>query len=181
MAGHYPRRHVLKAIGGTGAFLALGGTASARNGQRQGASGGQSIVELALEENAASGEFSTLIAALAATDLVDALNGRTQLTAFAPTDAAFANIGLTETSFENFTRAELEELTDVLLYHVTRGRRYAASLNDGAEVEMLNGDATTVEVVGNNVFLNASQVIGADTEASNGVLHVINAVLEPPA
>jgi uncharacterized surface protein with fasciclin (FAS1) repeats len=178
MSENYLRRHVLKAVGGAGALVALGGTASARPGKRrrEGASGDDSIVDIALAVNAQTGEFSTLIAALAAVGLVGALDGRNQLTAFAPTDDAFAALNL---DADNVGDLDEAFLTDVLLYHVTHGRRYAASLNDGEEVEMLNGETTTVEESSGNVFLNDSQVLSADIEASNGVIHVIDGVLLP--
>lgn len=170
------RRQVLKAVGGAGALLALGGvgTASARSGKRMGASGDATIVDTALAVNQQTGEFSTLIAALQAAGLGGALDGRRQLTAFAPTDAAFAELGLDASNV-----GDLPGLANVLLYHVTSGRRYAASLNDGEEVEMLNGDTTVVDVTSGDVYLNDSKVVGANIEASNGVVHVIDAVLLP--
>jgi uncharacterized surface protein with fasciclin (FAS1) repeats len=177
MSGPYPRRHVLTAVGGAGALLALGGTASARNGRRDGASGDQTIVDFALSVNAETGEFSTLVAALVETGLVAALSGRNQLTVFAPTDAAFAAAGL---DADNVGDLDTAVLTDILLYHVTRGRRYAASLNDGVAVKMLNGDETEVSVSGGVVVVNDANVVTPDLEASNGVVHVIGGVLTPP-
>jgi uncharacterized surface protein with fasciclin (FAS1) repeats len=172
------RRQVLKAVGGAGALLAVGGvgTAGARMGKRMGASGEDSIVDVAVGVNSETGEFSTLIAALQAAGLVGALDGRRQLTAFAPTDAAFQAIGLDATTVGDLPT---DALTDILLYHVTPGRRYAASLNDGEEVEMLNGDTTLVDVMSGDIYLNDSKVVGPNIEASNGVVHVVDAVLLP--
>lgn len=161
------RRSVLKAVGSAGVLLSVGGvtTGSARDGRREGASAGKTIFEVA----AGSDDFETLESALEATGLDAVLDGDDQYTVFAPTDAAFAGVdtsGLTT-----------EQLANVLLYHVTDGRRYAASIVNAPKVEMLNGG--TVAVDGTDLNGDQADVVATDVEASNGVVHVIDGVLLP--
>lgn len=139
------------------------------------------IVEIALSVNAQTGEFSTLIAALSSAGLVDALNGRGQFTVFAPTDAAFAALGL---NAGNIGSLDTATLTDILLYHVSRGRNFSDAVLDKQRIRMMNGDFTFVTVNADGAFINDSQLLAAagliDIAASNGVIHVIDAVLLPP-
>ncbi|MFC6862349.1 fasciclin domain-containing protein [Halomicroarcula sp. GCM10025817] len=121
------RRNVLKAVGGAGILLTAGvGTAAARNGQRQGASGDQTIFEIA----DGSDDFDILELALEETGLDDVLDAKgKQYTVFAPTDAAFQ--ALIDTPGDAIEDAgdllALPNLADILLYHVTKGRRYSQS------------------------------------------------------
>ncbi len=137
---------------------------------------GPSIVETAIAVNAESGEFSTLIAAVQAAGLVDVLNGNRQFTVFAPTDAAFAALGLNAGNVG--TALDAATLTDILLYHVTTGRKDAAEVVASDTIRMLNGDRVDV-TVGGGVFVDNAQVIATDIKASNGIIHVIDAVLLP--
>jgi uncharacterized surface protein with fasciclin (FAS1) repeats len=132
------------------------------------------IVEVALTVNAESGEFSTLIAALQHAGLVDALNGKKQFTVFAPTDAAFAKLGL---NAENISTLPVEQLQNILLYHVARGERLATDVLASSRIRMLNDDFA---------FLEEGKIDGAgfvltDVDATNGVIHVVDTVLLPPA
>jgi uncharacterized surface protein with fasciclin (FAS1) repeats len=138
--------------------------------------GGSTIVEIALAVNAEDGEFSTLIAALVAADLVDALNGRGQYTVFAPTDEAFADLGY---DADNIGDVPTETLTDILLYHVTNGRRISNSLLNARQVTMLNGEKAYLSRQGDNLYINDAMVVAADISASNGLIHIINGVLLP--
>ena len=137
---------------------------------------GPTIVETAIAVNADSGEFSTLIAALDAAGLVGALNGNRQFTVFAPTDAAFAELGLDASNIDTLDRAAL---TNILLYHVTTGRKDAAAVVDADSLRMLNGQRADVEVTGAGVFVDGAHVVVADIKASNGIIHVVDAVLLP--
>lgn len=162
------RRDVLRWIGaGTALGVAGVGTAGAAGrGKRQGASADDSIVDIA----AGNDDFDTLVSALQATGLDAVLASEDdQFTVFAPTDEGFAGV---DTS--GLTTAQL---TNVLLYHVTNGRRYAASVVNAPGVEMLNGDSVSVD----GPVLNGGQASIVDTniEASNGVIHVIDGVLLP--
>jgi uncharacterized surface protein with fasciclin (FAS1) repeats len=134
------------------------------------------IVETALAVNAETGEFSTLIAALAAADLVGALDGKGQYTVFAPTDAAFAELGL---NAGNVGTLPTETLTDILLYHVTNGRRASQSVAGARQIHMLNGDFTRISTSAGSVYVNDAMVVAVDVSASNGIVHVIDSVLMP--
>ncbi len=137
---------------------------------------GATIVDVALSVNAESGEFSTLIAALQSAGLVGALDGKGQFTVFAPTDAAFAKLGL---NAENIGTLDKATLRNILLYHVARGARYAEDVADSSRIRMLNRGFTFVTVSGSSVFINDAQILAVDVKASNGVIHVIDTVLLP--
>ena len=132
------------------------------------------VLEVALEAD----DFNTLVTAVIEADLVFALKGEGPFTVFAPTDEAFAN--LPEGVLESLL-ADKEALADVLLYHVVSGKVMAEDVVtlDGAEVSTLLGENVRVTVEDGNVFINDSQVIATDIEASNGVIHVIDEVLVP--
>ncbi|GEM_PF-824552 len=138
--------------------------------------GNQSIVDIAIAVNEDTGEFSTLIAALTAAGLVDALSANTQYTVFAPTDEAFADIGL---NAGNIGGLDEEFLTDVLLYHVTNGRRISQSLLRARQLTMLNGDRAYLSFDGETLKIDGASVVGADISASNGVIHIVDTVLLP--
>jgi uncharacterized surface protein with fasciclin (FAS1) repeats len=135
------------------------------------------IVEIA----SANPEFSTLVAAVDAAGLVETLQGEGPFTVFAPTndafDAALADLDLTADEL----LADTELLTSVLTYHVVEGEFFAADVVelDGQEVETVNGESVTITVDGDTVMVNDANVVTADVDASNGVIHVIDAVLVP--
>ncbi|EED31449.1 beta-Ig-H3/fasciclin [gamma proteobacterium NOR5-3] len=135
------------------------------------------IVDVAV----ANGSFTTLVAALQATGLDATLaDEAATFTVFAPTDDAFALLG--EDTINSLLE-DTETLSNILLYHVIADQAVPAetalTLN-GSDVEMANGDSVTVTVTDGNLFINDSQVIIADVEASNGIIHAIDAVLMPP-
>lgn len=133
----------------------------------------QDIVEIA----SGSKDFSVLVAALQKADLVGALQGEGPFTVFAPTDAAFTKL-LSEL---NITAEQLlghPQLKDVLLYHVLSGKVMSTDLSNGLEAATLKGDKIKVDLT-NGVKINSSNVVTADLEASNGVIHVIDTVLIP--
>jgi uncharacterized surface protein with fasciclin (FAS1) repeats len=136
----------------------------------------QSIVDIAVED----GRFTTLVTALQEAGLVEALQAEGPFTVFAPTDDAFA--ALPEGALEGLI-ADKEALTGVLLYHVVDGKVMAADVIglDGQEVETLSESKVAVSLDGENVKINESMVVIPDIEGSNGVIHVIDAVLLPPA
>ncbi len=139
------------------------------------------IVEIALCVNGQTGEFDTLIAALSTAGLVDALNGHGQFTVFAPTDAAFSRLGLHPA---NIGSVPLATLTDILLYHVAPGERFAKDFGRRQYVTMLNGDQIQVNRSRSKIFVKfedgRARVVAGDIDATNGVIHVINRVLLPP-
>ncbi|KAM3097546.1 fasciclin domain-containing protein [Phormidesmis sp. 146-12] len=127
----------------------------------------------------ANGSFKTLTAALKAAGLVETLNGSGPFTVFAPTDAAFAKLpkGTVETLLKPENKAKLIQ---VLTYHVVPGEVLSTSLKSG-KVKTVEGSPVSVMVGKSGVMVNKSKVTGADVKASNGVIHVIDTVLMPPA
>ena len=127
----------------------------------------------------AADDFNTLAAALEAADLVTALQGEGPFTVFAPTDAAFA--ALPEGTLDSLLLPEnKDKLTAILLYHVVPGQIMAADIGDSASPETLEGDAIQVISSSTGVTVNGANVVSADIGASNGVIHVIDAVILPP-
>lgn len=128
----------------------------------------------------AAGQFKTLAAALGAAGLVDTLKGPGPFTVFAPTDAAFAK--LPAGTVENLLKPENKgQLTAILTYHVVPGKTMSSALaGKTLEVATVNGDKVRVDGT-NGVRVNNATVTTADVAASNGVIHVIDSVLLPPA
>ena len=132
------------------------------------------IVDTAIE----AGSFDTLVAAVEAAGLVDALKGEGPFTVFAPTDEAFAM--LPEGTLEALLADPSGDLTQILLYHVVPGKVMAADVSDGLEAETLQGSKAAFTVDGNAVMIGDATIIATDIETSNGVIHVIDAVILPP-
>ena len=121
-----------------------------------------------------------LEAAVLQADLADALSGEGPFTVFAPTDDAFAALATALGATAEDLLA-LPELADILLYHVAGAAAFSTDLLDGQMVTTLNGADATVSIeCDGSIFINDAQVIVADIEADNGVVHVIDAVLTPP-
>jgi transforming growth factor-beta-induced protein len=137
------------------------------------------VVDVAVE----SGDFPTLVAAIEAAGLVETLSGPGPFTVFAPTEEAFAELLATLEVTAEELLADTETLTAVLTYHVVplEATSELVVTLDGAEVETLNGAPVLISVDGDNVMVNDANVLAVDIEASNGVIHVIDAVLLPPA
>ena len=130
--------------------------------------------------NAANtGVHDSLVSALAHADLVTTLQGQGPFTVFAPTDQAFADAGIDLSTFD--TDEENATLVDILLYHVYSGAVYSSNVTDGLAVEMVNGDYAQFTVSEGTVMIEDATVTSADVMASNGVIHVIDKVLMPPA
>ena len=135
--------------------------------------GTMTIVGIVLQDD---GEFDVLKAAVVRAGLVDTLNGSGQYTVFAPTDQAFIttlNAGTEQGAIEAVNNLSIEALTNILLYHVTEGRRISKSVLAAPQYQMLNGQTLTRDT------LSAAGIAATDISASNGVIHVINAVLLP--
>ena len=128
----------------------------------------------------AADDFNTLVAALVEAELDEALRAEGPFTVFAPTDQAFADL-LVALDLTVEELLALENLSDILLYHVVADSVLSSDLSDGQEVETLQGDTVTITIdTDGNVFVNDAQVIIPDIECSNGVIHAIDAVLLPP-
>jgi len=126
----------------------------------------------------AAGQFTTLAAALTEAGLVDALRGPGPFTVFAPTDDAFA--ALPQETLDAVLADPQGLLTQILLYHVVAGKVMAADLVDGQELATLQGAPLTISLSDEGAMVNDATIIATDIEASNGVIHVIDAVLVPP-
>jgi len=127
-----------------------------------------------------AGEFKNLAAALGTAGLVDTLKGAGPFTVFAPTDAAFAK--LPAGTIENLLKPEnKDQLTAILTYHVVAGKVMAAEVVKLSEAKTVNGAPVKIAVNGDKVMVNDATVAAADVTASNGVIHVIDTVLLPPA
>ena len=136
----------------------------------------QTIVDVA----SGTESHDTLVAALNHVNLVDTLNSEGPFTVFAPTDQAFADAGVNLEDYD--TDAENETLKDILLYHVISGAAVdAANVTDGMTAEAANGDLLTFSVDNDTVMIGDATVTAPDVEASNGIIHVIDKVLLPPA
>lgn len=137
------------------------------------------IVDVAV----ANGNFTTLVAAVQAAGLVDTLSGEGPFTVLAPTDDAFAAaldaLGLTAEEL----LVDTELLTAVLTYHVIPAEVPATEVVtlDGQSVATVNGADVTISVDGDAVMINDATVTVVDVAASNGVIHVLDAVLLPPS
>ena len=128
----------------------------------------------------ADGRFTTLVAAVQAAGLVDALKGEGPLTVFAPTDDAFAK--LPAGTLDSLLLPENKQaLTDILLYHVVDGKAMASDVAGLSAVTTLLGKDVAIKQDMGNVYANDAQIIITDIETSNGVIHVIDSVLLPPA
>lgn len=155
----------------TAATLMLSGSASAQMAMHD-----KTIVDVAVE----AGTFKTLVAALKAADLVTALQGKGPYTVFAPSDAAFAKLpaGTVDALLKDPAK-----LAAILKYHVISGNVMAADVIKAGEVKptTLNGAPLDIKVKGGKVYVNGAMVTTADIHASNGTIHVIDAVVLPPA
>lgn len=134
----------------------------------------QTIVDIAV----ADGRFTTLVAALQAAELVETLQGDGPFTVFAPTDDAFAK--LPEGTLEALL-ADIPALTDILLYHVVSGKVMAADVVQLSLADTVAGIPVQIKVMDGNVYINNAMVVITDIEASNGVIHVLDTVILPPA
>jgi uncharacterized surface protein with fasciclin (FAS1) repeats len=135
--------------------------------------GNLTIVEIVLQPD---GEFDVLQAAVVKAGLVDLLNGKNQHTVFAPTDLAFVTtLGVADeaAAIAAVEGLSVDQLTNILAYHVTHGRRTSRSVLAAPSYQMLNGGTLTRDT------LSAAGIAATDISASNGIVHVINAVLLP--
>ena len=130
-----------------------------------------------IETARSAGSFKTLLAALEAADLTDALRGTGPLTVFAPTDEAFGKLpkGTVEALLK-----DIPKLQSILTYHVVTGKVMASDVVKLDEAKTLQGQAVRIDA-SSGVKINSAQVVKADVAADNGVIHVIDEVLLPPS
>jgi uncharacterized surface protein with fasciclin (FAS1) repeats len=139
------------------------------------------IVDTAIAVNSSgqyAGSFDTLICLVAHNPAVLAtLSERGQYTVFAPTDDAFATVGIDSSNCEALAATPF--VTNVLRYHVAKGRRDAADVTHSSRIRMLNREFTRISTDGNAYFVNDARIIVTDVFASNGVIHALDGVLLP--
>lgn len=146
------------------ALFALAGSALAADGD---------IVDVASK----NGSFKTLVAAVAAADLVETLQGEGPFTVFAPTDEAFA--ALPPGTVEDLLKPENKaKLVSILTYHVVSGKVMAADVKAGA-VPSVEGDTIDITMADGKVMVDGATVVMTDVKATNGVIHVIDKVIMP--
>ena len=128
----------------------------------------------------AAGQFKTLVAALNAAGLVETLKGHGPFTVFAPTDEAFAKLPA-GTVADLLKPENKAKLTTILTYHVVPGAVMAEQVTKLEEAKTINGATVKVSAKDGKVMINNADVVEADIETSNGVIHVIDNVLLPPS
>ena len=143
---------------------------------------GPTIVEIAV----GNPSFTTLVAALQRANLVTPFTGVQPYTVFAPTNAAFdaaaaALLGPGKTGLDLVNGLSVNNLTAVLLYHVSIGGQDAATVLGAGRVLMLDGNSATVRVSGGVARIEGATIVATDVKAKNGFIHVIDSVLLPPA
>ena len=126
----------------------------------------------------AAGSFNTLVKAVTAADLVETLKSKGPFTVFAPSDEAFS--ALDPNLLADLLKSEnKDKLTGILTFHVLAGKVMSSDISGTIEATTVNGQKVTVKKSYGNVFVNDAQVVAADIEADNGVIHVINIGLIP--
>jgi uncharacterized surface protein with fasciclin (FAS1) repeats len=153
--------------------LALLSLAAATNAQQ---TASKNIVETAV----AAGQFKTLAAALTEAGLVETLSNKGPFTVFAPTDAAFAK--LPKGTVASLLKPEnKDKLAAILTYHVVAGKVDATSAVKAGTAKTLEGSPVSVGIKAGQLLINESKVVANDIAASNGIIHIIDSVLLPPA
>ena len=155
-------------------FIALAAAASMLGAPAFAGSHSKDIVDTAV----AAGSFTTLAAALEAAGLVETLKGEGPFTVFAPTDAAFA--ALPAGTLEDLLKPEnKDKLIAILTYHVIAGKVMSTDLSEGLKAATVQGSEVTITLEG-GAKVNGATISTADIAATNGVIHVIDAVILPP-
>jgi uncharacterized surface protein with fasciclin (FAS1) repeats len=165
-------KRMLAALVALGLFVVVGSFGSVAGRADEKAE--KNIVETAI----AAESFKTLVQAVQAADLVDTLKGKGPFTVFAPTDAAFAKVP--KEKLEALLK-DKKALTAVLTYHVVPGKVMAGDIKGDMQAETVQGKKLNIVVKDGKVTINGANVVKTDIVCGNGVIHVIDAVLLPPA
>jgi len=160
---------IMISIAGVLALSACAAAGPASTGMAPGAS--EDVVDTAV----AAGDFKTLVKALTAADLVTTLKGKGPFTVFAPTDEAFAKL---PPGALDALLADKTKLTKVLTYHVVPGKVMAADVVKLDQAKTVEGSSVAISTTG-GVKVDRANVVKTDIPASNGVIHVIDAVIMP--
>ncbi|MEM8951601.1 MAG: fasciclin domain-containing protein [Pseudomonadota bacterium] len=161
-------------------LLALGACAATSDVQPTAAVKPAAAVKMDIVETAvAADDFNTLVAAVQAAGLVETLQSDGPFTVFAPTDAAFE--ALPAGTVEDLLKPEnKDQLVAVLTYHVVPGKVMSSDLAGQAiDAETVQGTTVAIDATGDGVNVDGASVVAADVEASNGVIHIIDAVILP--
>lgn len=149
----------------------LAGQSAVKDDQSQ-----KNVVQVAM----GSADHTTLVKAIQAAELVDALSNAGPFTVFAPTNAAFDK--LPAGTLENLLKPEnKDDLADILQYHVSLGVFKPENFTEGQVIGQVNGGNIGISIVDGQVMINGSAIIVASIPASNGIIHIIDGVLLPPA
>ena len=135
----------------------------------------KNIVQLAVD----SENLSTLVVAVKAAGLVDVLSAEGPFTVFAPTNAAFEALG--DQLGELLKPENKAKLASILTYHVVAGKVMSSDLADGQKAQTVQGAKVSIDINDDGVFVDGAKVSAADVKASNGVVHIIDKVILPPA
>jgi uncharacterized surface protein with fasciclin (FAS1) repeats len=142
------------------------------------ADGGTSSDQTLADVAADNPQLSQLTQAIEAAGLGSALQEAGPLTVFAPNDDAFGQLNQDDLTA---LLADPSQLSDILQYHVVEGSYPSSDLSDGQTLTTLQGEDLTISVDGSTVMVDDATVVGADIEAGNGVIHIIDGVLRPPS
>jgi len=168
------RRIALSIMTGVMALGLVAAPASAKSGA--------TIVDTAVAVNKANGEFTYLIQAVVKAGLVETLDGRRQFTVFAPTDAAFEDL-FEALKVDGIADIPASTLKAVLLYHVSPGERFSGDVLSASRVRTMSKSFLFPSIEGGKPYIsganNTARIVMPDVNASNGVIHVIDAVLLP--
>lgn len=157
-------------------FVSISGFAFNAQGQMSSKTKAMDIVDLAVSQDI----LSTLVTAVKAAGLVETLKGDGPFTVFAPTNEAFA--ALPAGTLESLLKPEnKDQLVKILTYHVVSGKVMSTDLKDGMKAKTVQGSEVKIGVSKDGVTVNEAKVVKADVGASNGVVHVIDKVILPPA
>lgn len=168
------RLGVVVALVALAASVVAGGALAGSRDEPEPRRQGQNVVETAI----AAGSFTTLVSLVKQAGLADTLATGGKFTVFAPTDAAFAKVPKKTLRSLGRNPAKLKA---VLLYHVVRGKLPAQRVVKRNSLKTLNGASVRVRAKGMSVKINNARVLKANVGASNGMIHVVNRVLVPPA
>ena len=138
----------------------------------------EAVADDIVDTAVSAGNFTTLVAAIKAAELVETLKGVGPFTVFAPTDEAFA--ALPEGTIDTLLEDPKGELTQILTYHVVPGKIMSTDITDGMTATTVQGEDLTFTIKDGSVYVNDAMVVTADIDTLNGVIHVIDGVLTPP-
>lgn len=163
--------------------VGLVNTAAAGNYGNRPDAASPTLVDKAIELNTSgmyAGSFDVLLCLVTKyPDLVATLSQKGQYTVFAPTDDAFAGIGLNEGNCESYQMANADAVKNILLYHVAKGRKDAAEVTMSSYLKMLNKEIAEITSMNGKYYIDGAEIIVTDQFASNGVIHAVGGVLTP--